>query len=455
MAIVYCDIALGTGADDGTSWTDAYRLFQGALTGAGAGGTVYIKTGDGSTTDTASGTRVFTSPGTAIAPVYVYGIKTGISATPPVTDSTDLTSRGDSDSPTIVTTSVGDMRFIGYAVCVGLTFISSNDFEISTGAVLDWLWIDCKINWVFQMRVLNPGQSFRYENCDLAPTNAAAQLLSRFGAEILIDGGLFSGTAVTKLVDGGPSGFIRIRGCDLSTVLASKIVKDFAGSVSAKTQIINCEMPATYTKSTGTPSDHISFLEIMSSDDSSALGSSASVQQYYLENIFGTIEMETTITREASDGASGEFSYAIEPKVSTCTEPFTGVKSPMFVVWNEGDSTAQKIEIFIANDSASTDYVEGEVIAKLWSPSSSGTAQHDYNVNDEMVFLIPAAPAALTNDPGSTWGTGGNNHQVLTFDLSAALSPDFQGPLYCQIEVCEDSATPKICYVDPLPVVTT
>ncbi len=43
MATIFCDTALTTGGDDGTSWEDGYRLIQDAIDSAGAGDEVWVK----------------------------------------------------------------------------------------------------------------------------------------------------------------------------------------------------------------------------------------------------------------------------------------------------------------------------------------------------------------------------------------------------------------------------
>ena len=57
-------------------------------------------------------------------------------------------------------------------------------------------------------------------------------------------------------------------------------------------------------------------------------------------------------------------------------------------------------------------------------------------------------PADLTDDTGSTWGSGGNNHQK----LSQAIAPDYEGPV--RGTLIYSRAAAATLYSDPLPVIT-
>ena len=114
----------------------------------------------------------------------------------------------------------------------------------------------------------------------------------------------------------------------------------------------------------------------------------------------------------------------------------------------EGDGTAQTLTVFIANSSASTDYQDDEVWLVAKSPSEDGTADYDYYTT-QMDLL--ATPSDITDDAGSSWGTGANNHQK----LEITLSPDYNGIIECWVVFAKNfGASPETLYVDPLPVLS-
>ncbi|RKZ99889.1 MAG: hypothetical protein DRQ42_06795, partial [Gammaproteobacteria bacterium] len=175
----------------------------------------------------------------------------------------------------------------------------------------------------------------------------------------------------------------------------------------------------------------------------------SSIQDYRYEDAFGTIDSEATIVRTggADDGASGAFSYAMTPKADGTLEgSCAALKSPWLTTWVEGGS--QTLTIYICNDTASTDYLEDEVWVEFYTPDSGDTAQHDLTFDPTDHILESAT--TITDDTGSTWGAGGNNHQK----LSVTVTTGFEGFAYARLHLAKRQATPDTLYLDPVIVVT-
>ncbi len=164
----------------------------------------------------------------------------------------------------------------------------------------------------------------------------------------------------------------------------------------------------------------------------------------------GNIVEETTRFRTggADDGGSGAWSLAFTPNIDKTRDNYVGLIGPRMAVEVVGDGTAQTLTVYIANSSASTDYQDDEVWLVVKSPSETGTADYDFYTT-QMDLLASASD--ITDDTGSTWGSGANNHQKLTI----SLSPDYDGIIECWVVFAKNfGASPETLYVDPLPVLS-
>lgn len=453
MAIIYCDYAAGLDANNGSTWALAKLTLQAAVTAAGAGGTVYVRTDATPTKDTAAANRTLVSPGTILNPVSIIGVKTATTAEPPT--NADIAIRGTDNLPMFEATGSGNDVSIGtgFTVGVGIAFKAADRFILASSPN-HVLLRGSEITFPGRFFLASGGQTFLGIDNDYK-VSAGSRFLSDDGAKIILEGGLLSGTAPDFLFDEAPSGDMKWTGGDL-TLLSGQVGMDLSGAKTSKFILRNCSLPASFTLAGGSANDHFSYAELISSSDDSGLGSTDSVRAYERHDIHGTCVLELTAIRTggANDGASGGFSYALTPNVNAPTPPYFGVQSPMRKIWESGDGAERIIEIFFTHSTGGADSVEGEVVAKFFTPSSSGSAQHDRNDDDDFVEIIPAIPAALTDDTGSSWGAGTENDQKLTLTLSASDVSDFQGPLFYQLQFNQRSGTPDTLYHDPRPVVT-
>ena len=429
MTDFYMDIDTGDDGDNGTTWALAKLTLEGLLAVMSAGDTGWIQ---GAAADTAAATRTFTSPGTAANPCVITGVIDGTTNEPPIPS--DLAST----LPLTSNSGAGnDIIANGIATYANVQFTTVDRLNVGGSVKL----INGKLT-IGGRLVGSGGNVIDFENTiiDLTTTNAR---LSPNGNSIFnMKGGAFVFTAVTNLVLGSATGKINIVGADISG-LTTPIVTSTGGG--AKVKIKNCKMPASFTLFTSTPTDLLSSVEVIASSDTTSQAADSSIQDYQYEDAHGSIDAEFTAVRTggADDSASGAFAYAMTPSANgTLESSQAALKSPWMRVWVAAGS--QTLTVYIANDSASTDYLEDEVWCEFYTPDSGDTAQHEQNFDpaDERLFT---SSTAVTDDTGSTWGTGANNHQK----MEATVTPGFEGWAYARLHLAKRQATPDTLFLDP------
>ncbi len=458
MADVYCDQALGTGADDGTSWINAYRVLATALDGTnvGDGDTLWVK-GNLATSIAVSlaGTTAYSDD-----PPQVIGCKSATSATPPAQSDLipglrtgqSVFAYDDADAPTLtVTTSGADISINGHISMYGLILIARDNFNYGLGVdvtlfaeechfragnaetgihlaeVNDYCYLkNCKISGGTSGQFFGAAKSGRYlfERCIIdIPTTAG--MIAVGGLDMIFDSCDFSSQSNAILDDGGgrhPQGRVRFN---------------------------NCKIHASSPLTTGSITEKFrSEFFLTSSATGKTTGQSYREVDILTDN--GAIVEETTRVRTggADDGSSGAWSLAYTPNNNGTRDGREGMIGPKMAIEVTGDGTAQTLSVFIANSSASTDYDDDEVWLVAKSPSEAGTADYDFYTT-QMDWL--ATPAPVPDDTGSTWGSGANYHQK----LSITLSPDYDGIIECWVVFAKNFASSAdTLYVDPLPVLT-
>jgi hypothetical protein len=171
------------------------------------------------------------------------------------------------------------------------------------------------------------------------------------------------------------------------------------------------------------------------------------MQDLLIQNEFGSIENEATAVRTngADDGASGGFSYALTPVASKTAEGAAALISPWIYKWVPGGS-AQTLTVHIANDGAS-DFNRDEVWAEFLTVSATDSPEHDLQAEDSgFAQTMLGGATAVTDDTGSTWGTGASNHQK----FEHTVTPGFEGWAMVRVHYQKRfTASPDVLYVDP------
>lgn len=452
MTDYFVDFENGSDASAGTSWAAAELTSGAGINDMTGGDNLFIQRGGGTPTDETAASITWTlllaSDLGDENPGAIFGVQEGTTNEPPV--ASDLVIRGTHTLPKIEATA-GNFDRTGFMVIYGLHMKSSSLMRPAISGAHWPRFVSCEFECASEFAMGRLGGNLEeYTDCDFISVSGSL-LTVQSGAWARINGGLVSGTAPNTLLTlSSDEGKVDFTAFDLSA-LGSKTFTDLFNAVGCEVIFRNCPFPATYTFTTGTPFSAVT-VKAIACNDATALGSSASIRDYEENGAQGAIDFETTAVRTggANDGASGAFSYAMTPRINYTREVHQGLASPLFVGWFEGDGTSQTITIFIANSGAS-DYNEGDVWAELYTPSDAGTALHDLSYDDKKVSILPASPAALTDDTGSTWGTGADNHQKLVMTSSA----DYQGPLYVRVFFGKRfTSSAETLYLDPLPVVT-
>lgn len=458
MADIYVDLT-GSGSDTSPydTWAKAATSLVTAITThASAGDNIYCKTSATATDnkDTAAATRTITASSTLDSWILVWGCKNGTTNEPPVT--ADLVAKGDADVPIIEATGTNSEIIVNGVIQIyGIEFLCAETFRCSlSGAQCDIRLEQCHIEISITDAIgaafvmgTSTTNSYRIylKNCDITFNNAANMFIPGASSRFLWEGGSLLGTSPTYIFDDHIQCQARFIGVDLGG--AAGTVADTI-NLHAGTDISfeNCEinsglsLASTRVRSQG---------RIRLFNCSSATAISTSVIAYEEWNHYGTISAETTRVRTggADDGAAGDFSLAMLPHANTPQFPTGTLHTSLpTAIWLDGTETT--VTVYIANDSASTDMQDDEVWLEVWaSDSTLDTAQYVLD-SDRMALL--GTPANQTDDTGSTWGSGANNHQK----LEVTIAPGYEGWALCYVHCAERAASPKTVYVDPLPVLS-
>ncbi len=448
MAFFYLDTD-GSGAlAPYDTWAKAAQDTETVLGAMSAGDTLYVQ---GLAADTAAASRTLTSPGTLTNPCKIIGVKNGTTNTGTSIVTSDLVAKGDADVPHIEITGAGnDMTFAGIASCFGLELTAVDRMQV-INELTDWYFTDCTKN-IGGVYHIQDGRITNI-NTDVVGTSTGFQIWTRdniISNPLRFYGGTYDATTSadpichSTLCDSG----VLWKGVDISSAGS----KDICGTGSTgEFELINCKMSASTGLTSGTPTfQGFSIVAIQSSADTS-VSNTGSIQDYSSVAVHGTIDLEQTIVRTggADDDATGGFSYAMSTHANSTLEGSAAkLSSPWFSVWVDGGAS-KTLTVYICNSTASTDYNEDETYCEFYTPDAGDTAQFDQTFNPGTARILDSS-TAVTDDTGSTWGSGGNNHQK----FSATVTPGYEGFAYARVHLLKRQATPDTLYLDPAIVVT-
>ncbi len=460
MAEVYVDMNLATGSNNGTDWANAYQSLVTALNGSNAvsGDNVWVQ---GSET---AGTAQTLNGGTTVGhPVKVCGVKSGTTAEPPATS--DLIpgwrtgearteanlAYNDGALPLFEVSSGGDdLGLEGQFFIYAMQLESGDDITGSgAGSQSHVVLEECVLN----MDKITPGTSnaFAYhmitKNCHVKQKIVEELITALDNSEFWMIGGKYTNetganTAGMVKTDMHRTRFIGVDFSDAAHTLMKVVVS--LGSIDLVFQ--NCLLNASTAILSGTRSLTNFAIELFSSANVTGK-SSGTIQNIDILSDAGDIVEETTAVRTGgADDGGGLWSLAFTPVINGTRDQYYGLVGPWMAVDVEGDGTSQTVTVNIAN-SGGADYNDDDVYLEVFYPSEGGTAQYD---NQTTQMDLQATPSAVTDDTGSTWGTGGDNHQK----LEASIAPDYEGVVYCRVVFTKNfGSSPETLYVDPLPEV--
>lgn len=459
MANVFVDLDKSASTEDGTTWANAYRLPSQIV--SAAGDDVWIK---GNTNGHSGSTLLLDlTAGTSSAsnPVRTHGVKTATTNEPPVqsdlipgwrtgeTRTNANRAYNDADRPVIKVTDSNIFQIrADYIYGVEFQYAATTTFQIGGGATARPIYEECLIDIqaAAQVRVgQNNGQAvLELINCGYQTQDVGATLRLRNGKVTFIGLEYIATSVATTFysaVDEG--GTMIFHGADLSAASGNIVAVDALGA--SDVSFFNASLHASATLVTGTRSFNDPGTITFSGCSSVTSKSSGSLLDLTINEFRGDIVEETTAVRTggANDGEAGAHSMAMTPTIDDTRENYAALVGPWMAFWVTNSDTT--VDVFIANSGAA-DYNDDDAWLEVMDVSNAGTAQHTH-FTTQMDLL--ATPSAITDDTGSTWGTGGNNHQK----LSVTISPDFSGWSYCRVHFAKNfGASPETLYVDPNPI---
>ncbi len=474
MADLRVDMDLGTGANDGTSWANAYQGkvgFASAVTAQTIGETIYVK-------DTVSSTDIMTLAGLSTVaaltnPPRCIGVVTGASDTILKADIQLGHREGDSTKayansespPNITASGTGDITINGSFYFYAFIFEAQDNFFIGTGdSHQHQTYEECQFTpgasasdtfFVGATNSTQPTHRFTFINCLFSLGGAVelslqgAMIADFFNCE-------FTGSLAGQLQGISFGGIARFYNCDFTGMNATLV--ELSGLHGGTIEFHNCRMPAEHILTTGTATG-LWTVANYGSEDTTGLTTSGSEQALEIHTREGTVELETIIVRTggATDLAAGLFAYKVV--ANNVSENFAGVEVPLRDIWVEGDGAAKTYKVHIANSlaesSPTNDLHDSECYLRISSPSAAGLSRYDHLPDegapgdDGGKAQLLGTPADLTSHAGTTWATNGNNEQ----EILNSIAPDYEGVIHGTLIVSSERGSLTV-YVDPLPVVT-
>ena len=434
MAIKYVD-SNASGANDGTSWTDAWTSLS-SSTSVAAGDEVRVAHNHNQ--NYGSDTTLNWSNGTINNPVKILSVNSG----------TDALQAGATISTTV--SSNTGIQLHGGIYMYGLTVTSDDDWDtyadqvnqtfdtctFSNGATAESpaldtsaddilvTFIDCTFNHISggdETYNIKGRGNYRFINCTWnTPLNAT----------LFKDG-----------VGNSTSRDVIFECCDLSN--ATGLWDAAHGSGAGRNVIFRrCKFGASTTLTTGTWANaYDSFVRAENCDDGTISVPPLGIweeQQYW-----GTIKATTARYRTggADDGEQANaYSWELASNANTL-EQFRALRTAPFVRWVDAGSS-QTVTIYVVSGATLNDddfWIEVQSPNETASPNT--TAQGNYQSTR---MALRGSPAALTTDSGSTWnGSGVGTKQK----IDVTINPAEAGPVSVKCFLAKPSTT---VYVDPL-----
>lgn len=429
MATIYVDSAAG-GANNGTSWADAYTSIA-STTGAAAGDTVLID--DGHSQTGALGTLNFASS-TLANPVRILCVD----------KADDSLSTG-----AALTNNSGVASLQGHIVGHGLVVTqSANAFlQLALGTESFQKFSSCQfVHTGSSSVILASGlRSLAfYTDCtiDFSGGTSAGATAQAAGAASLarLVGGVVKARSAghTTLFFGGTSGaVVELEGVDIQNTVTNLYSNSGgAGRFAAR----RCTVPSftnlMVANSTLAQALNYGMLEGCKSGTISA----PALGLTWLENRCGTVKSDLTRYRTggADDGEQANPHSWSMASNANCLEQVSWLESPPIAVWVEAGS--QTITLYLASGATLQD---DEFWIDVLSPSEAGSATTQGRAQSTRL-AFQGTPANLASDGASTWnGSGVGTKQK----VSVSIAPTVPGWVEVRCCLAKPSTT---AYVDPV-----
>lgn len=436
MAIYYVYSGAG-GANNGSSWANAFTTLTAAFATEAAGDTLYVAHDHAESTASA---LTLTSSGTSTSITKIICVNRAGSV-PPVSADRRTTA-------TVTTTGANNITFQGIAHFDGIIFqagSAGSSASIILNNITDnrWLTFDnCSL------RIVGTGASgsivigqttvsgmLAQWNNTTVSFAAVTHAIQCFGRLIWRNtSSALLGTIPTTLFTPGTArgGSVECSGVDFSAAGSGKTI---AGASSAtqfcRYEFYDCKLNASVTKSAvpvGLGSGDVDFVRC---------GSSGVNYNVFQHRVTGTLDEETTIVRTggASDGTTPIAWKVVTTANCTFSFPF---ECPPIAIWNDtsGSSVTATVEGVWGGGAVPNDdevWLDVEYLGDASSPQASF-------VNDGKANLL--ATAAAQTSSSETWGGS-----TTKFKLHTSFVAQQKGWIYCRVKVGKASST---FFIDPM-----
>ncbi|MDA1055012.1 MAG: hypothetical protein O3C40_31710 [Planctomycetota bacterium] len=438
MAIDHYVDSAAAGANDGTSWTDAWVLLS-SSTGAAAGAEIAVEDGHSESAETT--VSVNWTNGTLANPVKII--------------CRDKAADTLSTGATIAnTTSNNSVSLLGKIYVYGLTLNAGRYVNLATQTAD-----------VFQT----------YELCTFGHWSTDGSRAIKIGGTDTSDSTSVNGDFInctfnpeSNPIRLGARGMYRYHGCTFNLETAAGFIAaemhgsfhrfegcNFAGDANPTTfftfdtgtgtygecHIRNSKLPGAITTANGASNTN---QQLFIENSATGAVTDPPLGLNWLENPFGTIK--STLAKYRTGGADDEEqanAYSWEMISSTrCIEGIRCLESPPISRWVDGGSAITS-KLFFAGGATLND----DDLAVIWknpdqTASPNATALHEHT-SSRITDVGQGTPAAHTTDSASTWnGTGVGTKQ----EDSITYTPTNAGHTYARVQLFKPSTT---VYVDP------
>lgn len=437
MATYYVD-SNATGANDGSSWADAFVSLKATAASLAAGDTVYVASDHSETVS--SGDAIFSGPGTIGSPCHILSAdKT--SGAPPTALQSGAYFAG--------STSYIDVILYGSAYYFGITFSCPQLANIILAGSNDSVHyeqclFDLRVNHTTpKVTITDDGAVVRCLDCSFKFANASQGIRVTGASSLFIRNGEIASGSVTPnaLVDNSPD--IIIDGFDMSNLGASfSLLAGGALTAAGRQWFRNCKLPSGWSGSlfASTPTEPSVAAAMFNCDDGDTNF------RISFGSAFGQLDDETTIIRSggASDGATN-LAWRISTFASTnaWSGPFY---TPEVAIWNETVGSSVTVTVHVVHDAqgsgTSSDLTDKEAWLEVMGLDTSGVPLGGW-YSDRAADYLDAA-ADQTDDSATTWTTTGLTTPVKQ-KFSVTFTPQEKGYIIARVCVAKPSTTVYVC----------
>jgi len=442
MSNAFINSTLTDGANDGSTWADAYRNetqldWTSAATRASDAGDIIYVAHNNNTDMTGNATFVANANHTEENPLKI--IVTNSSTSIPV-DNYGTAGNGELDAQT----GAYDMVFQGWVSIYGLRYLSPDGHTITNHQLTLENSLFLMADTGNETYPIPSATHLSFINSDIDFSNANHGFILGGDGSIfsMIGGSITTDSNVTDLfrINSSKSGRISLIGTDLSGVdAATGMLLNPATSEHYFVDIKNCKMPSTMpTLITGTVGN------MRLSDGIVMSGNTGELSAQYLQ---GYLESQTTVNR--TDGANHDGSTLYSLKIeSASTATRAAPLRHLITRLNYGDLNGTDVTVHFAQNSG-TALKPHQIWIEMATQTSTGT-----------YFLSSASKPSITNDADYTdetsnvdWNDGAGDLSGYA-EQSITVSPAVttEELIYIWLCVAEDFSTNNL-YVDPKPVI--